>query len=395
MNIDLNQSTIFLVKSGSHAYGFATEESDHDYRGIAIPPLRCYIGLIDKFEHAVGKNIYEHFPIGLFEDDPRVSGASQDKFPDIQIYELTKFVMLALQNNPSIIEILFTDESDWIRCHPIMNRLLEKRDLILTKQAKARFCGYAFQQLKRVKNHRRWILNPIEKMPERSDFDLPERSLIPNDQFGALDSLIDKQIEGFILNQDDLPEHVKIELATGLSKMMRAVWVALNPERPYPIDDDGGYASTQEALKQGILYQQGFSYNFIELINKEKKYRNALSDWNSYQKWLKERNPKRAKMEQKLTYDPKHCTHLIRLIRMAKEILEDGKVYVKRPDAEELLAIRNGAWSYEQIIEYAEKYDNELEEIKNKSKLPLKPPVKEFDILVREMVLEFNKGNKK
>jgi hypothetical protein len=32
---------------------------------------------------------------------------------------------------------------------------------------------------------------------------------------------------------------------------------------------------------------------------------------------------------------------------MGYEILTQGKVIVKRPDREEILAIKNGAWSYE------------------------------------------------
>mgnify|MGYP001607055563 CR=1 FL=1 len=46
----------------------------------------------------------------------------------------------------------------------------------------------------------------------------------------------------------------------------------------------------------------------------------------------------------------KHAMHLVRLMRMCKEILITCEVVVKRPDREELLAIRNGAWSYYKLI---------------------------------------------
>jgi len=45
-------------------------------------------------------------------------------------------------------------------------------------------------------------------------------------------------------------------------------------------------------------------------------------------------------LEAKFGFDTKHAMHLIRLLRMAREILETGVVHVKRPDAEELSAIR-------------------------------------------------------
>jgi hypothetical protein len=93
--------------------------------------------------------------------------------------------------------------------------------------------------------------------------------------------------------------------------------------------------------------------------------------------WKKNRNEVRAKLEEHYSFDTKHAMHLVRLMRMGVEILTTGEVLVKRPDAEELLAIRNGAWSYDQIIEYAEYMDNEVREVwYNKTSLPKKPNVK-------------------
>ena len=68
--------------------------------------------------------------------------------------------------------------------------------------------------------------------------------------------------------------------------------------------------------------------------------------------------------------------HLVRLMRMGVEILRDHQVLVKRPDAEELLAIRNGAWSYDDLIKYAESMDKEVREVwYQKSTLPKTPDV--------------------
>lgn len=58
----------------------------------------------------------------------------------------------------------------------------------------------------------------------------------------------------------------------------------------------------------------------------------------------------------------KHASHLVRLMRMGYEILTEGKVIVKRPDAEELLAIKNGAWTYERVMEYKEELQRKLDE---------------------------------
>jgi hypothetical protein len=56
---------------------------------------------------------------------------------------------------------------------------------------------------------------------------------------------------------------------------------------------------------------------------------------------------------------------------MGKEILETGKVNVDRTyiDADELKAIRAGAWSFTQIDEYATNMDIAFNDLYNKSEL--------------------------
>ena len=58
-------------------------------------------------------------------------------------------------------------------------------------------------------------------------------------------------------------------------------------------------------------------------------------------------------------------------------VLTTGKVIVKRPDREELLAIRNGAWSYEKLMEFAERADTDLNVLYNQSTVLPKTPNKE------------------
>jgi hypothetical protein len=69
----------------------------------------------------------------------------------------------------------------------------------------------------------------------------------------------------------------------------------------------------------------------------------------------------------------KHCYHLIRLLRMCREILTTGSVLVKRPDREELLAIRNGQWEYDKIVNWAREEDEKLTDLAKTSVLPDSP----------------------
>ena len=132
----------------------------------------------------------------------------------------------------------------------------------------------------------------------------------------------------------------------------------------------------------------GYSTNFIELLDIERRYTSKMREWNQYQEWLRTRNAARAELEAANGYDTKHGMHLVRLMRMCREILETGRVLVRRPDAEELLEIRAGAWTYERLIEWAEVQDRELTELGKLSKLPKSPDRVALDALCVEMVSE-------
>jgi hypothetical protein len=95
---------------------------------------------------------------------------------------------------------------------------------------------------------------------------------------------------------------------------------------------------------------------YVDMAKKELAHYDAMEQWKRYQQWKKSRNKKRAVLEEKYGFDTKHAAHLVRLKRMGEEILKTGQVNVDRTniDAEELVAIRNGAWDYEKIEEYAQ-----------------------------------------
>ncbi|WAH36043.1 nucleotidyltransferase domain-containing protein [Alicyclobacillus dauci] len=72
-------------------------------------------------------------------------------------------------------------------------------------------------------------------------------------------------------------------------------------------------------------------------------------------------------------YDTKNAMHLVRLYRMGYEALTDGVIRVGRPDAEELLEIRNGAWSLQQVEQFAEEMNRKCEAALAETKLPDEP----------------------
>jgi predicted nucleotidyltransferase len=285
----VTKNLIYHVVCGSHSYGLNTPESDIDKKGICIVPKEYLFGL------------------GTFEQ--------QELGADETIYSLHKFVRLAFDCNPNIIEILFTDPQFILFINKYGQLLRDNRHLFLSKRARYSFGGYAIAQLKRIKGHRKWIMFD-EKEPKEEDF-----------------------------------------------------WITKYRTMP-----DGTTKSYEKFLEQD--------------------YDNALKKWNQYLDWKKNRNPERAKLEEQFSYDCKHAMHLIRLQRMGYEILKNGEVNVFRPDREELLAIRHGQWTYEQVVTYAENMEKELDKLYEVSPLPKKPDYKAIDKLLINMTEEFLEENK-
>jgi len=401
MEFNIEDRIIFMTMHGSHAYGMSGAGSDVDVKGIAIPTRPYFHGFFRRFDQFEGQ-----FPRGydvggqtFIEKIEEIVGRKvpDDEKIDSTVYDIRKFLKLASECNPNIIEVLFTDEKLHLITSPVFEKLTENRDLFLSTKAKFRFCGYAFSQLKRIKTHRSWLLNPPKTKPIREDFGLPERSLVSRDHREAAEGLIRKKVEEWVLLPDELPrevlESVRRNTITALSDMWEGLVadcytkVGNSFEKiRLPLDDFGELEIN--ALSNAAGRFLGYSTNFLELLDKERRYKGSLKYFNQYQEWKRNRNPARAAMEAKFGYDGKHASHLVRLLRMAEEILTDGKVLVCRPDAGELLSIRKGAWEFDELLEWAENQQNRLNRIYNEnlSPLPRTPDYQKIDDLCMEIV---------
>jgi len=308
---DVDNCLIYKVIHGSHAYGFSTEDSDTDIRGICIPPKEYFLSMDRRFDQFEGEG-------------------------DIVIYNIQKFFKLAVECNPNVIELIYIDdpslvllETEWSK------RIKENRNLFLSTRVKFTFSGYAYSQLHRIKTHKKWLLDPPTHAPTRQEFNLAENNPMTNSELGALNKMIknEEKLDGTAMN----------------------------------------------------------------IVRRENAYQNAKQHWKQYQNWIATRNPARAELEKKYVYDTKHGCHLVRLLRMGEEILTQGKVIVQRPDAEELLDIRRGAWSYEKIVSYAEEIDKKLQEIydSGKSPLPKFADRNKLNEVLMGIIEEYWKGGKK
>jgi len=79
---------------------------------------------------------------------------------------------------------------------------------------------------------------------------------------------------------------------------------------------------------------------------------------------------KRWRLVEKFGYDTKNASHLIRLLRMGIEFLNEGEMHVQREDATQLLEIKNGGWSLEKVKKEAEHLFKRAERVYDNSTLP-------------------------
>lgn len=116
--------------------------------------------------------------------------------------------------------------------------------------------------------------------------------------------------------------------------------------------------------------------------DQERAYKSALKHHRDYESWRTHRNPLRAALEEAHGYDTKHAMHLCRLLKMGREILEDGEVRVRRSDRDWLLSIRKGAMPYEDLVEWAAAEVDALPKLVAASRLPEEPNRAQVEQLV-------------
>lgn len=329
----LEERTILWVPFGSRAYGTQRPDSDYDYRGVACAPHGYRDGFLHTFNQATFK--------------------APD--PDATIFELRKFMFLASNCNPGAFEVLFVEDANVLSEQPAGRILREHRDMFLSQKALHTFRGYAMSQLKRIKTHRKWLLKPPEVQPTRVEFGLPERTVMPKDQLNAAHSKITKLLDGWEIDFGVMDEAAKIYVQEQIHKYLTEL----------TLGSDEKYMSAGRLL--------GYEDNFLDLLDRERHYNNARNSYKQYQDWKKTRNKARAALEADHGYDTKHAMHLVRLMRMCREILTDGSVLIHRPDAQELLDIRNGAWDFDKLMNWADTQDKELVEVARGSSLPKQP----------------------
>ena len=134
---------------GSVAYGVAGDASDSDIYGFCIPRKDML------FPHLSGEIEGFGKPKARFAQWQEHHIKDADKEYDFSIYNIVKYFQLAMDNNPNMIDSLFTPEFCVQHITRVGVMVREARKLFLHKGSWHKFKGYAYSQL-----HKAEIKNP-------------------------------------------------------------------------------------------------------------------------------------------------------------------------------------------------------------------------------------------
>ena len=352
---------------GSHSQNLNGPDSDEDFGGVYFAPFETLVGLGDDYQEELS-----------------------DEKHDETYHEFGKWMTLLSKGNPNALESLFVPKHMVVGSpHPIIQKVLNNRDKFVSKEVVKALSGYAFNQIKKARGLGKKIVNPVTERKDVLDFCytfknqgsqpikefLAEHHLdqkycglvnIPNmkDTYGVYYDFAayfkfenkgqeerEKILHSFLTNPGDMDPRFAMYEILGESIQNRID----NKEFfgysgiVYPDDIEKSNEVRLSSIPKGELPICFMTYN-------KDAYTCHCREYKEYQEWVEKRNQKRYSKAVEAGYNQKNMCHCIRLLTMAKEISE-GKGFIlwRTEDRDFLMGIKDGNYTYEYLIDYAEK----------------------------------------
>ena len=317
---------LLQCRSGSHAYGLATAQSDEDLRGVFLLPYERLLGL---------------------DYLPQLSDATNDR----SYYELGRFLELLSKANPTALELLGTTEEHVLYRHPALDTL--RVEDFLTKACARSFSGYASSQIRKARGLNKKVHNPVGELRR-----------------GVTDYCY-IVIGGRSQPLSDWSTQAGIPVSRlGLARVDHA-------RDLYAVYDDrgAGWARgvAQPEANQVMLTDipKGEAVRAYLSFNKD-GYSAYCRDYRAYRQWERDRNDARYQgtLNHGQGYDAKNMMHTLRLLEMATEIFTEGRLNVHRPNRNFLLSVRAGRYSLDEVLALADERLASLHAAADRSTLP-------------------------
>jgi len=371
---------LYEVIAGSRSYGTHTPTSDYDLRGFYWIPKDDYIC------------IPSEFPEDQIDNETN----------DIIYYSLRRAFELLSTANPNMIELLWEPQDCiQIQKEPLMSLIFKNRYIFISKKAYFTHAAYSIAQIGRAKGKNKKVHNPQpETIPQKEDFcrivDMRDDRNIP---IHTIEEIAERRIT---CNKRDLEYHANSnrfpfrpvplkETSIDLSKChVSSLEHIPYTFRLYNIGEaaKGVFRGDQMLCCESISKEEEVN-NFIGLLiyNKE-EFDRALKDWHSYWDWKNNRNESRWVDQEKgiLDYDQKNMMHCVRLIMSSESILRNGEPIVRftGETQQHLMNIRNGKYSYDEIMKEVEERKLQLDELFKTSTIPEHADKEKINNLYRE-----------
>ncbi len=150
----LPDNTHYLTVCGSTSYGCESSNSDMDIYGFCIPTKEIV------FPHTAGHIIgfdnypkFEHYQQHHVKDIDALGGKGREY--DVTVYSIVRYFSLVSDNNPNMVDSIFTDQDCVLHCSNIGHMVRDNRKIFLHKGIYHKMRAYAMSQLHKMSSKER------------------------------------------------------------------------------------------------------------------------------------------------------------------------------------------------------------------------------------------------
>jgi len=332
---------------GSHAYGTSLPASHLDRRGVFCMPKSEYTG--------VSRSLSK----GQISDDRKIEG-QKAKNDDI-FYTLHRLFELLSGSNPNVLEALYLPQDCVVSSSPEIEMIIANRHLFISKACIWSHCGYAKDQLGKMRGKGKKVMNPWpEERPKKTDF-CRIISCVPGTKPWTNPDVPSSRFPFRPIDLKDMPWVNLSDYHVASVEHMKDAYRMYY----YGEESKGVFRGDDMLVCESIPMDDEWPRFSGILLYDEVEYERAVKDWKSYWDWISNRNISRwvGKDETNFKFDHKNAMHCMRLLMSGLNIVKNGEPIVRfhGDQLQYLMDIRNGKTEDHNII--MEEVQKKMDEI--------------------------------